>query len=97
MHDFIFNTFTWTVIGFVVAYITHIFSDTPGKYSLGQTILFSLFGAFSGGILTNVILGQQVISGFNIVGLGLGIVGIVLIAILHQLMVNYSRFYRRVM
>lgn len=83
MNEFLFNTFTWTVIGFIVAYIAHIFNMDGKRNGIVSTVIFSLAGAFFGGFLANIFLGKTIL-GFSMPGIILAFLGVLVLAILQR-------------
>lgn len=92
MKDFIFNTFTWTVIGFVVAYVSHLFRWDSRRGGILSTIVFGLTGAFFGGMLANVFLGQTT-GGFSLPGILFAFVALLILATLQKLFLEKPRQY----
>lgn len=87
MNEFLFNTFTWTIIGFIVAYIAHL-TNSDGKHgSVLSTITFGLVGAFLGGTLANIFLGKTIV-GVSVPGLLLALFALLFLAILQTLLLR---------
>lgn len=92
MEDFLFNTFTWTVVGFVVAYVSHLYNLTGKEGGIISTIVFSLIGAFLGGMFATIFLGKLV-AGISIPGVIVAGLALVLLVILQKIIIKKEKPY----
>lgn len=92
MNSFFYDTFTWVVIGFVVAYICHLFRWDSQRGGILSTIIFGLTGAFFGGVLAYVFLGVTT-PGFSIPGMLMFGIAIVILAILQRFYLDRPNRY----
>lgn len=81
MYELLLNTFTWMVIGFIVAYIAHLCNLDSRRGGVISTIIFGLVGAVSAGVLANIFLGKT-IPGVSIPGLVIAGIAVLLLACL---------------
>jgi uncharacterized membrane protein YeaQ/YmgE (transglycosylase-associated protein family) len=72
---------TWIVLGLVAGWLAGQFMK-GGGYGLIGDIVLGIVGAIIGGFLTGVVLGRDMISGFNIESVIIAFIGaVILIAI----------------
>jgi uncharacterized membrane protein YeaQ/YmgE (transglycosylase-associated protein family) len=77
----IMGILTWIVLGLVAGWLAGQFMK-GGGYGLIGDIVLGIVGAIIGGFLTGVVLGRDMISGFNIESVIVAFIGaVILIAI----------------
>lgn len=75
--------FTTIIVGLIVGWLASLIMK--GKKSLWAYLISGVAGGFLGGLLTSIIFGQSLMSGFNLTSIIVGLVGAVIVIALYRL------------